>query len=294
MDRRALLIVNAKSRTGQDARDHAVEALRSAGITPIPLSVDSRDELSPAIAARAGEADMILVAGGDGTLNAAAKGVHAAQTPLGVLPTGTANDLARTLGIPPDLDAAIRIVAEGRTRRIDLGQVNDELFFNVASLGLSVDLAEELTSDLKRRFGRLGYAVAAVRALSRAKPFRVTIESDAGKVRSLSLQVAVGNGRFYGGGNVIERTAAIDDGRLDLYSLEFGRAWRLALMLKALRIGDHGAWQEIRSMSGQSFDVRTRKPKPINADGEIIAETPARFRLLRRAIEVFVPAAEGA
>ncbi|WP_020187006.1 lipid kinase [Methylopila sp. 73B] len=290
MSRRALLIVNAKSRTGQDARDHAVETLRSVGITPIPLSADSRDELSPAIAARAGDAEMILVAGGDGTLNAAAKGVHAAQKPLGVLPTGTANDLARTLGVPPELDAAIRIVAEGRTRRIDLGQVNDELFFNVASLGLSVDLAEELTSDLKRRFGRLGYAVAAVRALGRAKPFRVTIESGAGRVRTLSLQVAVGNGRFYGGGNVIERTAAIDDGRLDLYSLEFARAWRLALMLKALRIGDHGAWREIRSMSGQSFDVRTRKPKPINADGEIIAETPARFRLLRRAIEVFVPA----
>ena len=82
--------------------------------------------------------------------------------PLGVLPMGPANDLARTLGVPTDLDAAARVIAEGHTRRIDLGLVNREPFFNVASIGLSAELAQELTREIKRRFGGLGYGLVAL------------------------------------------------------------------------------------------------------------------------------------
>jgi YegS/Rv2252/BmrU family lipid kinase len=290
MPRRALLIINAKSRSGEQSLEQATEGLRARGVEPVHREAGSREELSPLIAAKGGAFDMIVVGGGDGTLNAAAKGVVAAERPLGVLPTGTANDLARTLGIPPDLDEAVRIIAEGRPRRIDLGSVNDELFFNVASIGLSVEVAQCLTTDLKRRFGRLGYAVAAIRTLSRARPFRVRISSAEGRVRALTLQVAVGNGRYYGGGNLVEENAAIDDGQLDLYSLEFARAWKMVLMFRSLRTGQHGAWEEIRSMRGTEFEVTTHRPRPVNADGEIVTETPARFKLLRNAIEVIAPA----
>ncbi|WP_026363251.1 lipid kinase [Methylopila sp. M107] len=289
MTRKALLIVNAKSRSGAEARDRIVAALSAHDVDSEHGEADGREGLARLIAERGPAFDLIVAAGGDGTMNAAAPGVLKAKRPLGVIPTGTANDLARTLGIPPNIEAAAQIVAEGAPRAIDLGVVNDVPFFNVASVGLSVELARQLTSDLKSRYGRFGYAVAAFRALAHAKPFRAKIKADGRTVRLLTLQVAVGNGVYYGGGNRIEEYAAIDDGRLDLYSLEFVRAWRLALMLKALRMGQHGSWKEIRSMRGEAFELRTHHPRPVNADGEILTETPATFGVLKKAIEVIAP-----
>jgi diacylglycerol kinase (ATP) len=289
MSRRALLIINAKSRSGASQCEMAVESLKAHGIEPVHLECESREDLSPLIVQHAGEVDCAVVGGGDGTLNAAAFGVIEAGIPLGILPLGTANDLARTLEIPTDLDGATRIIAEGRTRRIDLGLVNGQPFFNVASIGLSAQLAQMLTNDIKRRFGRLGYAIVALKVLSRARPFRAIIASETETVRVRTLQIAVGNGRYYGGGNAVEKDAAIDDQHLDLYSLELEKAWKLALMARSFRYGEHGAWSEVRAIRAQEFDIRARRPRPINADGEIVTQTPAHFSIKPRAVTVFAP-----
>ena len=99
----------------------------------------------------------------------------------------------------------------------------------------------------------------------------------------------MGNGRFYGGGVVVAEEAAIDDGHLDLYSLEMRTVWKLALMLQSFRSGEHGAWSEVRTLRGTEFEIRTSRPRSVNADGEIITETPAVFRVHPRAVEVFAP-----
>ncbi|WP_243374985.1 lipid kinase [Microvirga solisilvae] len=289
MSRRALLIINAKSRSGEAQAQAAIEALESHGIEPVQLECGRREDLSPLIVKHRNEVDCVVVGGGDGTLNAAAFGVIEAGLPLGILPLGTANDLARTLGIPFDLDGAARVIADGQTRKIDLGVVNGEPFFNVASLGLSAELAQKLTRDIKRRFGRLGYALVAMNVLAHAKPFRATIMSETENVRVRTLQIAVGNGRFYGGGNAVEKDAAIDDQHLDLYSLEFERAWKLAFMARSFRHGQHGAWSEVRAIRAKEFDIRTRRPRPINADGEIVTQTPAHFSIRPCAVTVFAP-----
>lgn len=289
MKRRALLLANSNSRGGSAAISRAVDCLSGHGIELIHRECARREELSPMVVEHRKEIDRVVVVGGDGTLNAAAQGVLQARLPLGVIPAGTGNDLARTLGIPSGIDEAARIIAAGKTRTIDLGCVNDHPFFNVASLGLSEELARELSSDLKRRFGKLGYALAAIKVLARARPFHADIVHDGGVVHGLTLQVAVGNGRFYGGGNIVDKGAEIDDGYLDLYSLGFIRAWRLVLMLRSFRAGEHSAWEEVRTLRGKEFRVRTRWPRQVNADGELITKTPATFRVLRRAIEVFVP-----
>jgi len=289
MPRRALLTVNAKSRSGATQRDIAVERLKDHGIEPVHVDCARREDLSPLIVKHAKDVDCAVVGGGDGTLNAAAFGVIEAGLPLGILPLGTANDLARTLGIPSDLDGAAQVIADGLTRRIDLGIVNGEPFFNVASLGLSAELAQQLTRDIKRRWGRLGYALVALKVLAQARPFRATISSESETVRVRTLQIAVGNGRFYGGGNAVEKDAAIDDRHLDLYSLELDRAWKLALMARSFRHGRHGAWNEVRAVRAKEFDIRTRKPKPVNADGEIVTRTPAHFSIKPAAVTVFAP-----
>ncbi len=289
MSRRALLIVNSKSRSGAAQCEMAMERLEAHGIETVQLECNRREDLSPLIVKNARDVDCAIVGGGDGTLNAAAFGVIETGLPLGILPLGTANDLARTLGIPFDLDGAAQVIADGITRKIDLGIVNGEPFFNVASVGLSAELAQQLTRDIKRRYGRLGYAMVALKVLSQARPFRATIRSETENVRVRTLQIAVGNGRFYGGGNAVEQDAAIDDQHLDLYSLELNRAWKLALMARSFRHGRHGAWREVRAVRAKEFDIRTRKPRPINADGEIVTETPAHFSIRPEAVTVFAP-----
>lgn len=289
MSRRALLIVNSKSRNGATQCEAAIASLEKHGIEPIHLECTTRDDLSPLIVEHAKDVDCVVVGGGDGTLNAAAFGVIEAQLPLGILPLGTANDLARTLDIPFSLDAAAGIIAGGKTRRIDLGIVNEQPFFNVASIGLSAELAKKLTRDIKRRFGRLGYALVALKVLSQARPFNATIIGDDESVRVKTLQIAVGNGRYYGGGNAVEKDAAIDDEHLDLYSLEFKRAWKLALMARSFRYGEHGAWNEVRAVRAKEFDIRTRVPRSVNADGEIVTRTPAHFSIKPSAVTVFAP-----
>ena len=292
--RKALFIVNRESRRGAELLAPALERLRAHGIEPIHLECGSRHALSPLIAAHGRDVDLVAVGGGDGTLNAAAQGVIQVNRPLGILPMGTANDLARTLGIPLDLDTAARIIADGHTRCIDLGLVNGHSFFNAASIGLAAEVARTLTRDVKRRFGTLGYAIAALRVLARARPFHAEILSETQSVRVLTLQIVVGNGRFYGGGNVVQKDAAIDDQHLDLYSLEVRRAWKLALMARSFRYGEHGAWDEVRAIRAKQFDIHTRRPRPVNADGEIVTETPAHFTIRPSAVTVFAPHPSGA
>jgi diacylglycerol kinase (ATP) len=287
--RRALMLVNPNSRRGSEELGPVVERLRSGGVDALIERFGSPDEVSADIARRRHEADLVIVCGGDGTVNSAAKGVLETGLPMGILPMGTANDLARTLGIPEDLGLAADIIAAGHTSRIDLGEVNGHPFFNVASMGLSVELARGLTPEAKRRWGKLGYALAALKVAMRAHPFRAEIVSDSGTVRVKTLQIAVGNGVHYGGGTVIHADATIEDGHLDLYSLELKNVWKFGLMLGAFRRGEHGAWDEVRTDKSTGFEIRTREPMPINTDGDLVTKTPARFTIRPRAVTVFSP-----
>lgn len=288
--RRALLLVNPGARRGGEAMDAATDRLAAAGVALTVETLGDADELERRLRARRGSIDAAIVCGGDGSVCRAARGLLATGTTLGILPMGTANDLARTLGIPDDLGAAAAIIAAGHRRRIDVGSVNGHPFFNVASIGLGVDLARSLDSGLKRRWGRLGYAIAALRALTRARRFSAWITEEGRSWRTSTMQIAVGNGRFYGGGSVVAAHAAIDDGHLDLYSLELHTVWQLALMLRSFRSGEHGAWSEVATARGTEFEIRTRKPLAVNADGELVAETPAVFKVHPDAVTVFAPA----
>jgi YegS/Rv2252/BmrU family lipid kinase len=289
MTRPALLIINTHSRRGADAADAVVEALGRAGVFVLRRECSDASGLSILIRDAAGEVDRVILGGGDGTLNAAAPGLIATGLPLGIIPLGTANDLARTLGIPADPAAAAQVIAARRLRLIDLGEVNGHPFFNVASIGFGVDLTRALTRDAKKRWGTLGYAIAGLRALGRLKPFTAQIIEGGVTHRSRTVHVAVGNGRHYGGGMTVSEDASIDDGRLDLYSLEVQSFWRLLRIAPALRSGRHDAWAEIRTHSGDAIEIRTSRPRSVNTDGEITSQTPARFRVLRHVLAVYVP-----
>lgn len=288
MTERALLLVNRHSRRGQENLDQVVSELKL-NFEVFEESTENPQQLTSIIRNYRDRVDMVIVGGGDGTLNAAIEGLLETRLPLGILPLGTANDLARTLGIPQSIPEACQVIVAGYSQRIDVGRVNHKHFFNVASLGLSVQITNQLDKKLKRRWGVLAYAVTAMRVIWQARPFHAEIRLGDKSISVKTVQIAVGNGRYYGGGMTVADDAAINDQRLDLYSLECQHWWQLLLWLPAMRLGTHSGWDGIRTLEGQEFVVSTRKPLSINADGEIVTQTPAKFCLVPKAIAVFVP-----
>ncbi|HEY9749137.1 MAG TPA: lipid kinase [Allocoleopsis sp.] len=289
MTQRALLLVNRHSRRGGETLSQAISQLQALDFELFEESTAKPQQLSDIIRRYRDRVDLVIVGGGDGTLNAAIEGLVDTQLPLGILPLGTANDLARTLRIPQSLPKACELIAKGHSQRIDLGRVNDKHFFNVASLGLSVQITNQLDKKAKRVWGVLAYAATAIRVVWRARPFWAEIRLSGESIRVRTIQIAVGNGRYYGGGMTVADDAAINDQRLDLYSLECRHWWQIILLLPAIWKGRHGDWSAVRTLEGKEFEVYTRKPQPINADGEIVTYTPATFRLVPKAIAVFVP-----
>jgi diacylglycerol kinase (ATP) len=287
MNRRALLLVNRHSRRGADAEPVARAALEERGFD---LTIPEGDiGPSAAIRAHAAWVDLVIVGGGDGSLNAAIPGLLDTGLPLGVIPLGTGNDFARTLDIPLDISQAVRVIAAGHVKRVDVGEANGHPFLNVASIGFGVDLTRALQRDAKRRWGVFGYAIAGLRVLRRLRPFTARIEHGGQTYVSRTVHVAIGNGRHYGGGMVVDFDARLDDARLHAFSLEVGHWWRLLRLLPALRSGSHSAWAEVRTLAGEEVTVRTRRARSVNTDGEITTHTPVTFRVRPAVLGVFVP-----
>lgn len=284
----ALLLVNPRSRNGGKSLPHVHDHLTRVGIKVV-RAIEGFNSGSAAIRHHARDVDMVIVGGGDGSLNAAASGLLDTGLPLGVLPLGTANDFARTVGIPLATAEAIDVIARGKSSYVDLGDANGHPFFNVASIGFSADLAMSLTQKAKKRWGKLGYGIVAAKLLARSRLFTATLEHDGRTEELRTLQVSVGNGRFYGGGMTVHADATATDGMLDFYSLEVDHWWRLLRLLPTLRKGTHGQWDDVRAFSTKDLTIRTSKPRPVNLDGELITETPVKFGIREKAIKVFVP-----
>lgn len=287
--RRGLVLINRRSRSGAAAPETVQHLFHRTNLETVSPANRDDANFSDLILAHAREVDCVIVGGGDGTINAAARGLLATGLPLGILPLGTGNDLARTLGLPLDVTQAARVIADGHATDIDIGEVNGHPYFNVASLGLSVELARRLDPSIKRRFGRLGYIIGGLRIIGKLRPFRAVIHDGRRAVRGRTLQIAVGNGRYYGGGNLVSDLARIDDGKLQLYSLELKKIWRMVLAGILFRSGKHVHMNDVRFMESDFFEIRTRRPRSINVDGEIVTQTPAQFRVRRNAIKVYVP-----
>jgi YegS/Rv2252/BmrU family lipid kinase len=289
MPSRALLILNPRSRKGAEAASQARSCLLELGLELVPDSTETRGSPGELIARHAGEVDRVIVGGGDGTLNAVVQELVGRKLPLGILPLGTANNLARTLGVPLRLPDACEIGVRGFRRKIDLGWVNGRYYFTTASIGLSVRITQALTHTAKRRWGPLAYAVAAARTLVRSRAFHADITWPGGARHTRTVQIVIGNGRYYGGALPVAEDATIDDAQLDLYSLEVRHWLELLTLVPALRRGRHGSKESVEALRAPEFQITTVVPREINVDGEICSTTPAQFRVVPAALEVLGP-----
>lgn len=286
---RTILVVNRKASRADEDLAPALDVLTQAFGPPSVLDFDSPAHFTERLDAACASGERIVIAGGDGTVGSALDVLLNAEKPLGILPLGTANDFARTLGIPGDIAGAAEIIVQGRTQRVDVGVVNGRYFLNAAGIGFSTDLHRELPSWAKRTLGPLAYPLGVVRRWRRHRPFAVEILGDDLRLAKRVIQVTVANGRYYGGGMLAEQHADIDDGLLDLIVVLPSPWWRHVPSVIGLKRGVYSSRAPIVTERRSRFEIRTRRPHRIATDGEPRTSTPASFDVLPRALEVYVP-----
>jgi YegS/Rv2252/BmrU family lipid kinase len=290
LPRTAALIVNAKSRKGQALFREACAKLKAAGIELTAAHAIRKPAQLPGKVREAVEAGtaMVIVGGGDGSISCAVDHVVGTDTVFAVLPMGTANSFARTLGVPLDLDGAIGVIAGGRARRIDLGMIDDDHFANCATIGIAPQIAETVPHGLKAWLGRPGYLLWAAFQLAKFHPFQVTIGEGVDAVTIEAVELRIANGPYHGGVELVDE-ARLDSGRIVVQAVLGGTRTSLmwSWILSALRLKARQA--TTREFAGESIRIVTVPPLPISIDGEVLAKTPVTARIARAALLVAAP-----
>ncbi|WP_419825459.1 diacylglycerol/lipid kinase family protein [Sphingomonas sp.] len=288
--RSAALFVNGKSRKGRQQFKKACRLFREAGIELVEAHAVKKPADMPRRVAGAAKrgVPMVIVGGGDGTMSCTVDKIVGLDTVFAALPLGTANSFARTLGLPLDLAGAVKAIADGVPKRIDLGMIDDDYFANCATIGIAPQIAETVPHGLKSWLGRPGYLLWAARQLAAFRPFRVTIEQDGKRQSFEAVELRVANGRFHGGVELVD-DAELTSGRIVVQAvIGHGRAGLVwSWLASVLRLPQRHAMT--REFEGRSIRIETVPPLPISIDGEVLAETPVTAKVAARAITVAAP-----
>jgi diacylglycerol kinase (ATP) len=278
---RALLVVNPNARRGRELQALLHRELERHGIDVVRELGEPSPGGSPGV-------DAIVAAGGDGTLVHVIRRAMAYDVPVGLIPLGTFNELARTLGIPLDVSGACATIAAGHQRTIDVATVNGMYYLNEASIGISSRIARLQLPENKQRFGALAVLATALQAFVHSRPIGVEIVHDGGADRFKTVQLTVANSHRFGGFFYVA-DAAIDDGWLDLYSVEIDGVSEAFSVARAILSGKRQSVPGLRAYRSVAFDVITKRRHRITADGEPAGRTPARFEIIPKALRVFTP-----
>jgi YegS/Rv2252/BmrU family lipid kinase len=286
------LIVNPHSGGGQalkllpriesvlDARHHPFRVVRTKDL-----------DHGVARALRAVEGGEVpVVISGDGMIGAIGGAMAGEETPLGIVPGGRGNDLARVLGIPDDPEEAIEVVLAGHSRAIDVGEANGRPFLGIASVGFDSD-ANRRANQTRLLRGNLVYAYAALRTLAGWKSARFTLVIAGERTRIEGYSVVVANSKAYGGGMYIAPDAELDDGKFDVVTIgEVGKLRFLGNLPKVFK-GTHVRNDEVDVIRASRLSLSASRPFAVYADGEHLTDLPADLRVIPRALRVLVPPA---
>jgi YegS/Rv2252/BmrU family lipid kinase len=288
------LLVNPSSAGGKSLKllpriEAALDARRAVFRVERTRSLEHGAELALA-AAELGEVPVAV--GGDGLLGAVGGAMAGSEVPLGLVPAGRGNDLARALGIPGEPEAAVDAVLDGSSRRIDVGEANGKRFLGIASVGFDSE-CNRLANETHFLRGNLVYAYSMPRTLLGWRPARFTIAAGEERRRLTGYFVAVANNSVYGGGMWIAPEAEIDDGLFDVVAIgEVGKLrflWGLRDVLKGAHLGK----EEVSVFRAPRLQLDASRPFPVYADGDHLTDLPVSLRVLPRALSILVPGGEG-
>jgi len=232
----------------------------------------------------------IIVCGGDGTINEAIHALVDSDVKLGVLPLGTGNDFARTLGIKQDLDFACNVLRDEKVRKVDLVKVNgDKYYGSVGGIGFDAEVASWANRYKRFAPGATIYLLAILAKLFTYKFKKVAIAHDTGNHTGEILMAAIGNTEWYGGGINITPTALIDDGVLDICVVQKINKLKLLLFFPSVLKGTHTRFSEVKLYRTKKISISSETPLQLLGDGEILGETPVSLEVMPQALNIIAP-----
>jgi YegS/Rv2252/BmrU family lipid kinase len=238
--------------------------------------------------AAADDGEIPVVMSGDGLIGQVGGALAGSETPLGMIPGGRGNDLARVLGIPTDPAGSVAVLANGHERQIDVGEVNGRRFLCVASCGFDSD-ANRIANEARLVRGNLVYAYAALRALIAWRPATFRLVLDGRPVENVGYSVAVANSKAYGGGMFIAPDADLSDDKFDVVLT--GKRGKLHFLINLPKVfkGTHVGNEEVRVLRAAEVTIRADRDFAVYADGEHITDLPARLTTMGGALRVIAP-----
>jgi YegS/Rv2252/BmrU family lipid kinase len=286
----AALVVNAKSRKGQKLFKRACAAMSG-----LPYEVDAhavedpKDLEATVLCALAKKPDLLILGGGDGTVSGLVDLMVGHDVILGVLPLGTANSFARTLGIPLTIEGAVEVIRTGKPRRIDLGMIDGDYFANCAAMGISPKIAETVPHGLKKILGKVGYLSWAAYQYLRFRPFTLIVGEGPTAVKIRVVEVRISNGPYHGGTELVD-AAAVDSGEIVVQAVMGHVKRRLVQNWVSSVFRLQSRHEKVRDFRGKSLKINTIPPLPISIDGEVLACTPVTAKVAAGIIRVMAPA----
>jgi YegS/Rv2252/BmrU family lipid kinase len=243
--------------------------------------------------------DIVAAVGGDGTIHYVLTGIFNAQNSpnpasaaLGIIPLGRGNDIARTLNIPEDLEAACRVLLAGKIKKIDLARTGSNVYAGVAGIGFDSE-ATRLANETKLSGGRLPasfiYTYAVLRALASYRPKRVQLKHDGGCFDGKIMFAVVSNGQCYGGGMRITPTAILDDGLLDVCIVREVSKLQLLRNFPHVFRGSHIGHPFVEYFRASRVEIIADEQMELFGDGEYLEKTPIKIEVARQALSVVVP-----
>ncbi|MGE8205317.1 diacylglycerol kinase [Heyndrickxia sp. NPDC080065] len=235
--------------------------------------------------------DIVIAAGGDGTINEVVNGLAEQEyrPKLGVIPVGTTNDFARALHIPRDIEAATDIIVQGDTIPVDIGKMNESYFINIAGGGRLTELTYEVPSKLKTMLGQLAYYMKGIEMLPSIRSTEVSIEYDGKLFEGEAMLFLVGLTNSVGGFEKLAPDSSINDGLFSLIILKKTNLAEFIRVVTAAITGNHVNDPNIIYTQANRIKVDSTEKMQLNIDGEFGGLVPAVFENLYRHLEVFVP-----
>jgi diacylglycerol kinase (ATP) len=284
---KTLVILNPAARSDKASRLRERIAALSGGAS-MRLTSEAGDARDIAAEAVREGFEVIIAAGGDGTLNEVVNGIGGSTARLGILPVGTMNVFATELGIPQgNLERAWSIIEQGNVVEVDLPQANDTHFIQLAGVGLDAEVVRKTTADSKKALGPLSYLLTLVQVAAH-KPSRVMLEAEGGRISEGSFAL-IGNGRLYGGPFPVFQRASLFDGLLDVLVFQNQSHWDVVRYFQAIAFGTHPQLPDVEYFQTSTLRVTSSGDVPVELDGEVAGMLPCLFSVSSQKLRVLAP-----
>jgi len=288
-ERSAVLIVNTNSRKGKKFFSAAVNELTKKGITIADLYPVQYPERLPGIVQEAVKHHkLIVVGGGDGTISSVVNYFAYRDVVLGILPLGTVNSFARTLGIPLDLKGAVEVIANGKLIDVDLGKMGHNYFSNIVAIGFAAKIARNISHRLKKYTGILAYGLTGARTLFSHRPFECALIMNENTIKVNTHQVVITNGGYFGITSIAPGASAVDR-NLDVFVMDTPSRRQTIKLWVAFLLHKTAIFPNALLFKTKDVIIEAIPPQYVEVDGEITEQTPVHITLAPNALKVMAP-----